>query len=75
MWLYWYFIAHPYFGTDAIIKDSEKCPDYHTGQVSLNTSQFSREGPKLREGDTATVSGMNQKPTFQEESLESKLKT
>ena len=62
-------LAHPYFGTDAIIRDLEKCPDYHKGIVSLNTSQFSREGPKLHEGDISTVNGMNQKPTFQEQSF------
>ena len=37
--------------------------------IGLNTSQFSREGPKLHEGDISTVNGINQKPTFQEQSF------
>ena len=59
-------LNHPYFGTNKIIDDLMTRPDYNTGIVNVNSSQFIRNGLELHNGGVSTVSGMKVENTFEE---------
>lgn len=59
-------LNHPYFGTQKIINDLKRRPDYNTGFVNLTSSQFIRNGEELYDGGVSTVSGMKFENTFDE---------